>query len=109
MMAMPFQNRIIGFASIGKGSIACIKMAGKINSAAHNAICTAIGMTGAISHTATPSINTPNTLRTAFIQAPALGSMVPAEAPIASSGAPMPSDSENSATPPNTTSCVLLI
>ncbi len=40
------------------------------------------------------------------IHAPAFGSSLPAEAPKTSSGAPMPSDSANSAAPPRTGSPV---
>ncbi len=50
--------------------------------------------------TATPSRMTPNTALTVFIQTPAFGSNLPPEAPITSSGAPMPLPSANMASAP---------
>ncbi len=55
---------------------------------------------------ATASSSTPNTALTASIQAPARGNSLPAEVPMASSGAPMPNPSPSSAKKPSTASPV---
>ncbi|OIQ84114.1 hypothetical protein GALL_340580 [mine drainage metagenome] len=81
-------------------------MAETTSSAAYKLICSAGAITGPISQMAMASMSTPKKLRTAFIQAPALGSKAPAEAPISSSGTPMPMESANRAIPPNSTSWV---
>ena len=80
-----------------------------ISSAAHSSICTISGTTGEISQIATASKATPKKRLTASIQPPARGSKAPAERPISNSGMPMPMASENSDTPPSTTSLVWLM
>ena len=52
------------------------------------------------------SITRPKKWRTPFIQSPVFGNKLPAEAPINSSGTPMPSPSANKPSPPNNTSWV---
>ncbi len=60
-------------------------------------------------HTAMPSIIRPKAALTETIQAPAFGISRPAEAPMASSGMPMPMPSANSASAPRATSPVFAI
>src|SRR5262245_5474822 len=60
-------------------------------------------------HAATPRNSTPKTFLTVSIQAPALGSSFPAEAPTNNKGVPMPRLMANSAAPPRAISPVWLM
>src|SRR5688500_4855198 len=84
-------------------------MAETINSADHSSICATAGITGDISHMATPSSKTPKKFLTDSIQGPTLGKSAPADAPSNNNGTPIPNAMTNNADPPRTTSPVWLI
>jgi hypothetical protein len=77
-----------------------------MSSKAHSTPVTVAGKMRCSSQTATAKRPRPNRDLTAFIQAPALGSSLPAEVPMASSGTPMPMPMANKAMPPSRASPV---
>src|SRR5690606_36152895 len=106
MMPAAFQKYLPGVAPAGRAWNAPIITALVIARAAHPSISSHAGSRDETIHHAVASKRMPKPHFTPSIQAPALGSSTPEEAPNSNRGTPDPQASANRAEPPSATSPV---